>query len=74
MTLTQFLVESAIKRTIHQNLLKGLLKDKKIYYASDSLLLDKSVDEISMFNQYKVFEEKIEKLLFFLLNKNPIFV
>ncbi len=40
-------------------------KDKKIYYASDSLFLDKSVDEISIINQYKVFEEKIEKPVLF---------
>ena len=31
MTLAQILVESAIKRTIHQNLLKGLLKDTKTF-------------------------------------------
>ena len=34
MTLAQFLVESAMKRTTQLNLLKGLLKDAKIYYTA----------------------------------------
>ena len=37
MTLAQFLVESAMKRTNHQKSFKGLLKDTKTYYTINSV-------------------------------------
>ena len=37
MTLAHFLVESAMTRTIHRKSFKGLLKETKTYYATNSV-------------------------------------
>ena len=37
MTLAHFLMESAMKRTIHRKSFKGLLKETKTYYATNSV-------------------------------------
>ena len=37
MTLTHFLVESAMKRTIHRKSFKGLLKETKTYCTTNSV-------------------------------------
>ena len=37
MTLAHFLVENAMERTIHRKSFKGLLKETKTYYATNSV-------------------------------------